>query len=114
MRALDRDGTKLAYQESGAGDPPFVLVHGWTCDHTSFAPQVQHFGHDHRVLAVDLRGHGQSDAPEQDYTIPGFADDVAWLGHEVGIDRAIFVGHSMGGTVVLDLAACHRSCAWRS
>jgi pimeloyl-ACP methyl ester carboxylesterase len=107
MRALDRDGTKLAYQESGAGDPPFVFVHGWTCDHTSFAPQVEHFEPTHRVLAVDLRGHGRSDAPEQEYTIPGFADDVAWLCREVGVDAAIFVGHSMGGTVVLELAARH-------
>jgi pimeloyl-ACP methyl ester carboxylesterase len=111
MRALDRDGTKLAYEESGAGEPPFVFVHGWTCDHTSFAPQVEHFERGHRVLAVDLRGHGESDAPGQDYTIPGFADDVAWLCREVGIDRAVFVGHSMGGTVVLELAARHPELA---
>jgi pimeloyl-ACP methyl ester carboxylesterase len=86
-------------------------VHGWTCDHTSFDPQVEHFGCDHRVVAVDLRGHGQSDQPEQAYTIAGFADDVAWVCGELGVDRPVVVGHSMGGTVVLELAARHPELA---
>jgi pimeloyl-ACP methyl ester carboxylesterase len=105
VQLLDRDGTTLAYEESGTGDPPFVFVHGWTCDHTQFTPQVGHFGRRHRVVAVDLRGHGSSDAPVQDYTVPGFADDVAWLCEQVGVRHPILVGHSMGGTVVLDVAA---------
>ena len=82
-----------------------VFVHGWTCNHTHFAPQVAHFATDHRVLAVDLRGHGASDAPEQRYTVTAFADDVAWLCTETGVERPVLVGHSMGGTVVLDVAA---------
>jgi len=67
---LERDGVKLHYEEAGAGDPPFVFVHGWCCNHTYFAPQFDHFAKNHRVVAVDLRGHGASDKPEQDYTIP--------------------------------------------
>ena len=102
---MNRDGTALAYEDTGAGDPPFVFVHGWTCNHTHFAPQVDHFGRQHRTVAVDLRGHGASAAPEQDYTISGFADDVAWLCEQLGVTRPILVGHSMGGTVVLDVAA---------
>ena len=107
MPTLDRDGTNLAYEESGAGDPPFVFVHGWTCNRTHFAPQVEHFQERHRVLAVDLRGHGDSDKPQQRYTVPGLADDVAWLCAEAHVDRPILVGHSMGGVVVLDIAARH-------
>jgi pimeloyl-ACP methyl ester carboxylesterase len=79
MRVIQRDGTGLAYAESGGGDPTFVFVHGWTCNHTHFAPQVAHFAKDHRVVAVDLRGHGASDTPVQRYTVQGFADDVVWI-----------------------------------
>jgi pimeloyl-ACP methyl ester carboxylesterase len=81
-------------------------VHGaGGCDHTDFAPQVAHFGQRHRVVAVDLRGHGHSAAPEQDYTVPGHADDVAWMIGELGLYKPVVVGHSMGGAVAFDLAA---------
>jgi len=109
--SMQRDGTKLFFVDEGAGSPPFVFVHGWTCDHTFFAPQVGHFREHHRVVAVDLRGHGRSDAPEQDYTIGGFADDVAALCVELGLEPAVLVGHSMGGTVVLETAARHPGVA---
>jgi pimeloyl-ACP methyl ester carboxylesterase len=56
---------------------------------------------------VDLRGHGRSGAPTQRYTVDGFADDVAWLCEQIGMSLAVLVGHSMGGQVVLDLAARH-------
>jgi pimeloyl-ACP methyl ester carboxylesterase len=105
MRRLSRDGVALCYAEAGRGDPPLVLVHGGLCDHTNFAPQLAHFGHRLRTLAVDLRGHGRSDKPRQAYTIPGFADDVAWLCREVGVAGPVVVGHSMGGLIALELAA---------
>ncbi|MFN8559463.1 MAG: alpha/beta hydrolase [Dehalococcoidia bacterium] len=58
MRNTVRDGVTLFYDEEGLGDPPIVLIHGWCCDHTYLAPQFEWFRRDHRVLAVDLRGHG--------------------------------------------------------
>ena len=85
MQRLNRDGVGLAYEEAGRGEPPILLVHGWTCDHTYFAPQFEHFGRAHRTIAVDLRGHGESDTPEQDYTVAGFADDLAWLCEQLGV-----------------------------
>ena len=94
----------LAYEEVGTGDPPFVFVHGWTCSHDDFAPQVDHFGQRHRVVALDLRGHGASGAPQQPYTVPDFADDVAWLSAQIGVERPVLVGHSMGGAIVLEVA----------
>jgi pimeloyl-ACP methyl ester carboxylesterase len=105
MRVIERDETALAYFESGTGDPTFVFVHGWTCNHTHFAPQIAHFAKDHRVVAVDLPGHGASDAPVQRYTVTGFADDVVWLCEQADVERPVLVGHSMGGTVVLEVAA---------
>ncbi len=105
MEKLICDGVALAYEEAGSGARPLLFVHGWTCDHTYLAPQLDHFRARHRVVAVDLRGHGQSDKPEQGYAIEGFAEDLAWLCGQLGIEKPVVVGHSMGGTVALALAA---------
>ena len=102
-----RDGVKLAFTDTGAGSAPVVLIHGWTCNHTYFAPQREHLAKHRRVVSVDLRGHGESDKPKQAYTISGFADDVAWLCGELGIERPVVIGHSMGGMTALELAARH-------
>ena len=111
MPYLEREGVRLYYEESGSGPEVMLFVHGWCCDHTYFAPQVAHFAARYRVIAVDLRGHGRSDAPEQTYTIHGFADDIAWMSGEVGVSGAIVVGHSMGGLTALILAAEHPEVA---
>lgn len=107
MPRLNRNGVGLAYSLAGSGEPPLVLIHGWTCDRTFFAPQFEAFSRRHCVLAVDLRGHGESDKPEEDYTIGGFADDVAWMAKELGLVKSVFIGHSMGGLVAQELAARH-------
>lgn len=99
-----RDGTRIHYLETGSGDPPILLVHGWSCDHTYFAPQFERFGRKHRVVAVDLRGHGQSDKPEQAYTMAVFADDLASLCGELGLVRPVVIGHSLGGMIAVELA----------
>jgi pimeloyl-ACP methyl ester carboxylesterase len=103
-----RDGIKLAYERSGAGDPPIVFVHGWACDRSYFAPQVEHFGSSHSVVAVDLRGHGESDRPEPGpgvYSIEEFASDVLAVAADAGFDRPIVIGHSLGGVVTLACAS---------
>jgi pimeloyl-ACP methyl ester carboxylesterase len=86
---IERDGVKLFFQEGGGGRPPLLLVHGWTCDHTYLAPQFEYFRDAHRVVAVDLRGHGQSDKPQQDYTMAGFADDIVWLCGRLKLERPV-------------------------
>ncbi len=96
---------KLVYEVVGSGEPAMVFVHGWTCDRSHFAPQVAHYAGSHRCVSVDLRGHGESDAPEQEYTVEGFADDVAAVCEQLGVTDAVLVGHSMGGAIVLALAA---------
>lgn len=108
MNSVERNGVRLAYVEDGPARPdgvPILLVHGWTCDHGAFAPQLAHLRRRRRVVAVDLRGHGGSDAPHQSYGVQAFADDVAFVIERLGLRDAVLVGHSMGGLVGLEVAA---------
>src|SRR5258707_858589 len=96
MPKLNRDDVALYFKDEGSGTaPPMLFVHGWGCDHTFFAPQQAHFSHFQRTIAVDLRGHGASSAPIQDYTVEGFVDDLAHLCRELTLPKSIVVGHSM-------------------
>jgi pimeloyl-ACP methyl ester carboxylesterase len=79
---------RLAHDQQGQADPPLVFVHGVACHLGFWAPQLQHFASAHQVLAVDLRGRGDSDAPAQRYTIRAFA--------------AFFGPHDSPGEVRLD------------
>ena len=105
---LTRDGVRLAHFEAGPSAPkipPLLLINGWTGDHRIFMPQIAHFAERWRVVAINLRGHGASDAPQQEYTPPGFADDIAWQCGQLGLEKPVVVGHSMGGAIALELCA---------
>ena len=103
MKQIRRDNVILAYEESGKGDPPLVFIHGGFADHTHFTPQFDYFKRNHRVLAMDLRGHGKSEKPQQDYTMTAYSDDIYWLCQQVGIKKPIVIGHSMGGLIALEM-----------
>jgi pimeloyl-ACP methyl ester carboxylesterase len=105
----DLDGLRLYYERAGGGDPELLFVPGWCCDHTAFQPQFEHFSRTHAVTALDLRGVGQSDGPEDGYSIPRLADDVAAFCAAVGIEKPVLVGHSLGGMIAVDLAARYPS-----
>lgn len=111
---LARDGVNLAHFETGPGNPqspPLVLINGWTGDHGIFTPQIIHFGESRRVVAINLRGHGASDAPKQEYTMAGFADDVAWQCAQLGLEKPLVIGHSLGGAIALELCGRHPNLA---
>jgi pimeloyl-ACP methyl ester carboxylesterase len=107
MATIVHNGTKLAFEDRGAGKPAFVFIHGWTCDRSFFAPQAEHFARRHRVVSVDLRGHGESDKPRGPYPVAAYADDIAYIIEQLGLGKSVAVGHSMGGVTVLQLAAAH-------
>jgi pimeloyl-ACP methyl ester carboxylesterase len=107
MATIARNGIRLAYDDRGAGEPVMVFVHGWTCDRSFFAPQAKHFARRHRVVSVDLRGHGESDKPNEPYPIGAYADDIAHLIDQLGLGKVVAVGHSSGALTVLQLAASH-------
>jgi pimeloyl-ACP methyl ester carboxylesterase len=68
---------RLAYSEMDDGSRSFVFVHGRTCDQSHFTPQMEAFCRNYLVIAVDLRGYGQSDKPQCEYTLELFAGDIA-------------------------------------
>lgn len=90
---------RIHYRSWGRGRDALVLIHGWTCDMSYFAPQVAHFADRMRVIAIDLPGHGQSDKPEIDYTQPFFAESVRRVLDDAHVKRAVLLGHSMGTQV---------------
>lgn len=100
MAKLTVNGAALAYDERGAGDPPFLFVHGWACDRTFWAPQFDDLSRDHRCVTVDLRGRGESEAVPP-YDVSQAADDIISIAEALHMDGAILVGHSLGGLIAL-------------
>jgi 3-oxoadipate enol-lactonase len=86
------------------GPPPVVLVHGLGGDHDMWLYQVPALCTRFPVLTIDLRGHGQSTKPKQDFTMADMARDVVRLFRSLGIERAHVGGLSLGGMVALQLA----------
>lgn len=94
MKASDQ-ALRIAYDDVGTGDPAIVLTHGLFADRTYYQAQVRHLSRRHRVLNIDLRGHGESAVPEEGYSLDIFADDVIRVCDEAGVSRAVLCGHSM-------------------
>jgi pimeloyl-ACP methyl ester carboxylesterase len=109
MPHADLDGLKLYYERAGSGEPELLFLPGWCCDHSAFQPQFDHFADAHAVTSLDLRGVGQSDAPDGGYSIPELADDVAAFCAAVGIEKPVVVGHSLGGMIAVELGGRYRS-----
>ena len=99
------DGVRIAYHQIGAGDPAIVFVHGAYSNRGGFGFQEEYFSPDHRYVAVDLRGHGESDKPDELYTMDKHGDDLAQLIRHLGLEKPVLVGQSMGGQVIISAAA---------
>ena len=102
--AATLDGMKIQSSSVGTG-PTIVFVHGWTCDSSSWTGQVPAFSKDHRVITLDLPGHGQSESPKDGkLSMDLFARAVESVRAEAGADRVVLVGHSMGAPVIRQYA----------
>ncbi len=98
------DGIPLSYTLQGKGEPAIVFVHCWCCDKGYWKDQIPHFAKKHTVVAIDLAGHGDSGLGRADWTVAAFAADVAAVVEALKLEKAILVGHSMGGPVSLEAA----------
>jgi pimeloyl-ACP methyl ester carboxylesterase len=97
----------LAYSSSGEGDPTLVLLHCWSCDRHLWDDTAAALAATHRVVTIDLPGHGASAglAPRAGWTIAGLAEEVAGRIETLQLRRVVLVGSSMGAAVALDAAA---------
>lgn len=108
--ATSADGSRIRYETAGQGEVLIAFVHGGMCDRTFWAAQMADLASSYRVVSLDLPGHGESDKTRTQWSIEGFADDVAHTIQAAGAGRVVLVGHSLGGPVVVEAARRLGSC----
>jgi pimeloyl-ACP methyl ester carboxylesterase len=99
-------GQNLYFIEKGKQGIPVVFVHGAAGSHLVWGLQVRALGECARAVALDLPGHGRSDPPGR-HSIEAYRDSVLALLDARGFERAVIVGHSMGGAIAQTLALSH-------
>lgn len=99
------DGVPIAYTLAGAGSPTLLFVHGWLSDRAAWQGTMRALAPSHRVVAIDLPGHGESGSGRADWTVPAFGADVARVIEALDLREVVLVGHSMGGSIALETAA---------
>ncbi len=105
LSAATVDGIKIHSSTAGKGPRTVILVHGWTCDETTWNAQVGELSKEYRVITLDLPGHGQSGSPKDSkFSMDLFARAVEAVRKDSKADRVVVVGHSMGTPVVIQYA----------
>lgn len=111
LRAHERDtlidGRRVRYVDIGAGASGFVCVHGMGGSWRLFTEILPSLARRGRVIALDLPGFGGSQMPASPVTLELLCDTAAKLATEVGLERVVFIGHSMGGPIALRFATRH-------
>jgi pimeloyl-ACP methyl ester carboxylesterase len=107
MPSFKHRGRTISYDEDGRGPRAIVLTHGLLMDrrmYTVLAPMLA--AHGHRVITVDMLGHGSSEQPYSmiEYSIPQFGDDVLALLDHLGLAEAVIGGTSLGANIALEVA----------
>lgn len=98
------DGTEIVYTATGSAEPALVFIHGWSCDKSYWKTQVEKFTEQYKVVTIDLAGHGESGTERKDYSVQLFGSDVAAVVNDLKLNKVILIGHSMGGSVILEAA----------
>ena len=98
------DGVTVAYTVSGEGSPVMVFIHGWMCNQTFWAAQVEEFSASNTVITIDLPGHGLSGMDREEWPLLGFGGDVQAVVEHLGLTDVVLIGHSMGGSTALEAA----------
>lgn len=109
MQKVDLGYAKIAVELAGDQGPVLVLAHGFPLDHSMWKYQIDHFADQARVIALDLRGFGQSRGGEGACTMADYADDCAATLKNLGVEEpVVFCGLSMGGYVAWQFWKRHR------
>lgn len=103
---VDSGGVSLQTYRTGSG-PPVVLLHGYYDDGRRWVRLADDLRDDHEVVSLDIRGHGQSDAPETGYAVDDRIADIDAIIDHLGLADPVLLGHSMGATTAGWYAASH-------
>ena len=103
VRYLTVHGYRRAFRITGSG-PALLLLHGLGCDSSTWIDVIPELSKQYTVIAPDLLGHGESDKPNADYSLGGYANGMRDLLTVLGIDKVTVVGHSFGGGVAMQFA----------
>ncbi len=98
-RWVEARGLRFHVAEAGSGEDPVLLLHGWPQHWYEWRNLMPALADRHRVLAMDLRGFGWSDAPRKGYEKENLAADVLAVLDELGLERVKLVGHDWGGWI---------------
>jgi pimeloyl-ACP methyl ester carboxylesterase len=106
MAVLARPGGSISYQVTGSGQPPLLLSHGYGATSAMFRQNLAVAAARNQVVTWDMRGHGSSDYPTDagSYNSAATLADMAAILAELGLDRVVLGGHSLGGYLSLDFA----------
>ncbi len=107
MPEITRNGSRLFYHQWGSEGPGVLLVHGLGSSGEDWPFQAERWQQKHRVVAPDLRGHGQSEPLRGPVTVAELADDVAAVAQATSVAPAHVIGLSLGGMVAQELALRH-------
>lgn len=108
MPSIELDDLTIAYTDKGSGRP-VVLLHGFPLNRSMWRFQIDHLSKSHRVIAPDLRGHGESSVTEGTVTMQTMASDVAGLLSKLDVDEPVILcGLSMGGYVAWEFWRHHQ------
>jgi pimeloyl-ACP methyl ester carboxylesterase len=98
------DGVSIHYRVQGQDEPALVFIHGWSMDLSYWNKQLAYFEGKHKVVALDLAGHGDSGSDRKDWTVEAYSGDVEAVVKNLDLSSAILIGHSLGGLVMIEAA----------
>jgi pimeloyl-ACP methyl ester carboxylesterase len=98
------DGVKIVYSAAGVGEPALVFIHGGLADRSFWDSQLKGLADRHRVIALDLPGHGESGIDRKKWGIPEFGADVRAVVDAEKVKRIVLIGNSLGGPVAIEAA----------
>ena len=102
---IEIDGYKICYKITGNGEDMAVMLQGWGTGMNLYDPIANSISSKYRVIQFDLPGFGESDEPREAWDVDAYADFFCKFMQEMHIEKAVLIGHSYGGRIIIKLAA---------
>lgn len=107
MKTVAGHGVKIQLVQWGDEGKPILCIHGITANCRCWDVMASNLSPDHRVIAMDLRGRGRSESPDSGYSIEHHCKDILAILNDLGLEKAVLMGHSLGAFIALAFGAQH-------